>query len=113
MLAVVYLGAIVLPLVLTVFPIGRRIARFIGDTAPSTGRPVLAPVPAQRPFARPPVALSPVAAPGPLQVVTQDVPSTKSCPDCAEIVLHSARVCKHCQFGFAPAPMGPAAPAAV
>ena len=42
--------------------------------------------------------------PGPLQLVDDDEPSTKVCPDCAETVLHSARVCKHCRFRFADAP---------
>ena len=38
--------------------------------------------------------------PGPLQVVDGEGPTTKICPDCAETVLHSARVCKHCHFRF-------------
>jgi hypothetical protein len=41
-------------------------------------------------------------APGPLQVVDGEGPTTKVCPDCAETVLHSARVCKHCHFRFDP-----------
>jgi hypothetical protein len=31
-------------------------------------------------------------------------PQTKKCPDCAEIVLADARVCKHCHYRFAEAP---------
>ncbi len=41
-------------------------------------------------------------APGPLQLVDADLPTTKVCPDCAETVLASARVCKHCHFRFEP-----------
>jgi hypothetical protein len=40
--------------------------------------------------------------PGPLQVVDGQGPTTKVCPDCAETVLHSARVCKHCHYRFDP-----------
>jgi hypothetical protein len=40
--------------------------------------------------------------PGPLQLVDDDGPTTKVCPDCAETVLASARVCKHCRYRFAP-----------
>jgi hypothetical protein len=29
---------------------------------------------------------------------------TKKCPDCAETILHDARVCKHCGYRFEPAP---------
>ena len=42
------------------------------------------------------------AVPGPLQLVGDDAPTTKICPDCAETVLASARVCKHCRYRFAP-----------
>jgi hypothetical protein len=29
-----------------------------------------------------------------------DAPATKQCPDCAEVVLAEARVCKHCKYRF-------------
>jgi len=45
--------------------------------------------------------------PGPLQLVDDDAPSTKVCPDCAETVVASARVCKHCRYRFAPPLHGP------
>jgi len=31
-------------------------------------------------------------------------PAQKRCPDCAEIILVDARVCKHCGYRFTPAP---------
>ncbi|MEY8013784.1 zinc ribbon domain-containing protein [Mycobacterium servetii] len=35
---------------------------------------------------------------------------TKKCPDCAETVLADARVCKHCGYRFAPAPVASSEP---
>jgi hypothetical protein len=40
--------------------------------------------------------------PGPLQLVDGEGPTTKVCPECSGLVLHSARACKHCGATFAP-----------
>ena len=56
---------------------------------------------------------SPAPAPQPRAAPSEDTPiatagnveaSSKRCPDCAEVVLAAARVCKHCGYRFAPAP---------
>lgn len=114
MLAVFYLGAVVLPLVLGIVAIGMRVARAL--TVSAEGPPaevaelhptVEEPEPVELPAPvelRPPAELPPCAAtaPGRLQLVDEDIPSTKVCPDCAETVLGAARVCRHCHFRFAP-----------
>ena len=131
MLAGAYLVAIVLPLLLTVVAVGLRVARHIHATSPSraVAQPDLQPIeaveipdepvpaPALAPVVRmtPPeieprvtrVSDEPLA--GPLQVAGSGLPSTKVCPDCAETILHSARVCRHCHFRFAPPLAGSAA----
>lgn len=71
---------------------GRRAStqRFVAALAPVPvdARPAPAP-------ARPAVA-APVAAAAPLPAGV----ATKPCPDCAEIVLAEARICKHCRYRF-------------
>lgn len=112
-----YLAAIALPLLLTVVAVGARLAAFVGTRidavvarepdappAPVTPLPVaheLASLPqVVEPVGEPPAP--PAVRPGPLQLVDDAEPTTKRCPDCAETVLASARVCKHCHFRFAP-----------
>lgn len=124
-LTAVYLVAVALPLLLCVLAIGLRLAAVVGariDAAvepdaplaevtelpvapPATGPvahdlgalpQVVEPLPAPVP------ALGAAVQPGPLQLVDDAQPSTKVCPDCAETVLASARVCKHCHFRFEP-----------
>ena len=96
MLAVVSLGLVVLPLMAVLAVVAQGIARGV---APVLDR--FAPMAFDHPSL--PVGFRYDAVmPGPLQLVDEDVPSTKVCPDCAETVLGSARVCKHCQFRFEP-----------
>jgi hypothetical protein len=108
MLGAAYLAVILLPLLLVLgslvaFAVRRMEA---GDDAEA----VLA-EPASVSELRPPQAPLPslpvgfrydAVTPGPLQVVDGQGPTTKVCPDCAETVLHSARVCKHCHYRFDP-----------
>ena len=110
MVAVVYVGAILLPLLLVLGSIARFAARRLdpdgeplADGPPATVTELRAPVPPPDPLPSLPVGFRyDAVAPGPLQIVDGDGPTTKVCPDCAETVLHSARVCKHCHFRFDP-----------
>jgi hypothetical protein len=106
MLAAAYLAAILVPLLLVVGSVAVHVARRI-----DLERIPLEAEPARVAELRPPVASLPTlpvgfrydaVTPGPLQVVDGEGPTTKICPDCAETVLHSARVCKHCHFRFEP-----------
>lgn len=107
-LPTMYLAAVALPLLLTVVAIGLRLAavvaaridRAVAMDAPLAGVTELAP-PAPPPAPRI-VGAQRIVRPGPLQLVDEAEPSTKHCPDCAESVLASARVCKHCHFRFGP-----------
>jgi hypothetical protein len=102
MLAAVYLAAIAVPLLLAVVALGLWIARFVAEWI--DGAPAAAPaaeVAALR-RAAPPAAQPHAIVSGPLQLVDRAEPSSKLCPDCAETVLGSARVCKHCHFRFEP-----------
>ena len=72
-------------------------------SAPATVTELRPPAPAPPPTPVLPVGFRyDAVAPGPLQVVDGEGPTTKVCPDCAETVLHSARVCRHCRFRFDP-----------
>jgi hypothetical protein len=109
----VYLAAVALPLLITVVAVGLRLAAAVAtriDDAAAGRSATFAAVTALRmpeiaAYAGPEVGhpdQAPAPRPGPLQLVDEAEPSTKLCPDCAETVLASARVCKHCQFRFAP-----------
>jgi hypothetical protein len=109
MLGAVYLAVILLPLLLVLGSIVaftiRRIEERAAPAEAAEGE--AASVTELRPPA-PALPSLPVGfrydavAPGPLQVVDGEGPTTKVCPDCAETVLYSARVCKHCHFRFDP-----------
>jgi hypothetical protein len=105
MLQAAYLTAVLLPLLLVLISVGAFASRRMEDGAPH-GEP--APVRELHPPRQAPLPSLPegfrydAVAPGPLQVVDGEGPTTKVCPDCAETVLHSARVCKHCHFRFDP-----------
>jgi hypothetical protein len=96
MLAAVSLGLVALPLMAVLMVVAQRIARGV--------EPALRHVTLMTgEYPSLPVGFRYDAVmPGPLQLVDDDVPSTKVCPDCAETVIASARVCKHCQFRFEP-----------
>jgi hypothetical protein len=112
MLAAVSLGLLALPLMAVLTVVAQRMARGLEPLLDAAAAPA-APVrwrrsrPSLRAMAGGHPSL-PVGfrydaiMPGPLQLVDEDAPSTKVCPDCAETVLGSARVCKHCQFRFEP-----------
>jgi hypothetical protein len=122
----VYLAAVALPLLLIVLAVGLRIAAAVAaridgadarPLAPVTELPaahelaslpqvVAPPAAAPAPTSRASDGAAPVPRPGPLQLVDETAPSTKRCPDCAETVLGSARVCKHCHYRFEPARSG-------
>jgi hypothetical protein len=112
MLGAAYLAAILLPLLLVLGSFVTFAVRRLeegSDPVCEAGPP--APVTELRPAEGAPVATLPslpigfrydAVTPGPLQVVDAHGPTTKVCPDCAETVLHSARVCKHCRYRFDP-----------
>lgn len=116
MLGAVYLAIIVVPLLLMVAAVTARVLRAMDRVGEPPARDGLADVmPLAAPAAPAPAERSePVApslpigfrydavAPGRLQLVDEDEPTTKICPDCAETVLGSARVCRHCRFRFEP-----------
>jgi hypothetical protein len=108
MLGAAYLAAILLPLLLALgsaaaFGMRRLEARaedegVVAEPAPVTELSPPAPVLPSLPVGFRYDAVTP----GPLQIVDGEGPTTKVCPDCAETVLHSARVCKHCHYRFDP-----------
>src|SRR3954470_20363259 len=107
MLGAVYLAVILLPLLIVLASVVVFVVRRMEvdaeeeALAPASVRELRPPVPAAPPSL--PVGFRYDAiAPGPLQVVDGEGPTTKVCPDCAETVLHSARVCRHCHFRFDP-----------
>lgn len=106
MLGVVYLAAILLPLLLALVAVAVFVARRVerergGERAPVAQ--LRRPAPPKPALPSLPVGFRyDAVVPGPLQVVDGEGPTTKVCPDCAETVLHSARVCKHCHFRFDP-----------
>ncbi len=109
MLGAAYLAVILLPLLLVLASIVVFAARRMetGEeehaAAPATVSQMRPPAPPPAPPPALPVGFRYDAiAPGPLQVVDGEGPTTKVCPDCAETVLHSARVCRHCRFRFDP-----------
>ena len=123
-LPTVYLAAVGLPLLLTVVAVGLRLAAAVaaridgraadaGPLTPVTELPsadelsslpqvIAPPASAPAPASPPPAGEVPAPRRGPLQLVDEAAPSTKLCPDCAETVLGSARVCQHCHFRFEP-----------
>ena len=107
-LAGAYLIAILLPLALTVAAVGLRVARRTDVTSTVPAAEALRMV---APEIEPPRVMrrSDEPAPGALHVAGSGLASTKVCPDCAETILHSARVCRHCHYRFAPPLVGSAA----
>jgi hypothetical protein len=108
MLGAVYLAVILLPLLLVVgslvaFVVRRLEARDAADSVVTDPAGVTELRPPQPALPSLPVGFRyDAVTPGPLQVVDGQGPTTKVCPDCAETVLHSARVCKHCHYRFDP-----------
>ena len=112
MLGAAYLALILIPLLLCLgslvaFFMRRMDAGVAGGTGAEPAEPasVTELRPAEAPSALPSLPVGfryDAVTPGPLQVVDGQGPTTKVCPDCAETVLHSARVCKHCHFRFYP-----------
>ena len=110
MLALALLLALVAALLAAIGVVAARVLRRIDDSAEVVADAPAAPVAdlADRRAPEPVLPALPVGfrydavTPGPLQLVDDDGPTTKVCPDCAETVLASARVCKHCRYRFAP-----------
>jgi hypothetical protein len=110
MLGAAYLAVTLLPLLLVLGSLVAFAVRRMDDrveTEAVVGEPasVTELRPADAPPALPSLPLDfryDAVTPGPLQVVDGQGPTTKVCPDCAETVLHSARVCKHCHYRFDP-----------
>jgi len=109
MLGVVYLAVILAPVLVALALVVAAIARRATVELPPEHDEPASVTELRRPSATPSAFPSlPVGfrydaiPPGPLQMVDAETPSTKVCPDCAETVLHSARVCKHCHFRFDP-----------
>ena len=113
MLGAAYLAAILLPLLLVLGSLVTFAVRR-WDAGPDMDADAVEAAPAAVTELHPAEGAPPVepslplgfrydaVTPGPLQVVDGQGPTTKVCPDCAETVLHSARVCKHCHFRFSP-----------
>jgi hypothetical protein len=112
MLAAASLGLLALPLSAVVMVVALRISRGVlplfeqaGPRAPvwRLHEPATAPATTEEELPSLPEDFRYDAiSPGPLQLVDEPSPSTKCCPDCAETVLASARVCKHCRYRFEP-----------
>jgi hypothetical protein len=108
MLGAAYLAVILLPLLLVLgslvtFAMRRLEARDPAEAAAAVAASVTELRPPQPALPSLPVGFHyDAVTPGPLQVVDGEGPTTKVCPDCAETVLHSARVCKHCHYRFEP-----------
>jgi hypothetical protein len=115
-LAVVSLGLVALPLMAVLALVASRIARGVAPVFDAVGpvAPVwrmerphtpVAAMAREREWENPSLPVGfryDAVMPGPLQLVDDAEPSTKICPDCAETVLGSARVCKHCRYRFEP-----------
>jgi len=112
MLGAAYLALILIPLLLCLGSLVAFVMRRMDDGVTNEGPPASAESasvtelrPPEAPAALPSLPVGfryDAVTPGPLQVVDGQGPTTKVCPDCAETVLHSARVCKHCHFRFYP-----------
>ncbi|HEU4656299.1 MAG TPA: hypothetical protein VFR97_02185 [Capillimicrobium sp.] len=108
LLPTVYLAAVALPLLLAVVAIGLRVAAAVAariDEARMASWRAGSVTELPGAWGDPGVEVDAAEVRierGPLQLVDHPEPSTKRCPDCAETVVASARVCKHCQFHFGP-----------